>query len=189
MDTRKNLQDEIAEALIRPFESCLFRFRFHSVRKNLIWINKRARFLRVSRCQNQFLPDIDLETFNEETSIKAAIVVPVHLPFGQIAVAIFSFTDRRRSDLSPEFKNINMILEGLARRFLSSYVATTRENAYLPRSAVLTLREAECLRWAAFGKTDAEILTILGRNHGTIHYRLTKICQKLKSDHHAQAIF
>lgn len=142
-----------------------------------------------TRSESPFLADIDPSTIGEGSSIKAAIVVPVHLPFGQIAVAIFSCADRRRSDLSREFSELSMTMEGLSRRFLSSYVAATRKNAYLPTPAALTVRESECLRWAAFGKTDAEISTILGRSHGTIRYHLTRICQKLEADNRAQAIF
>lgn len=150
------------------------------------WVNT-AGF--TTRTFNPFLAEIDLGSFNEATFANAAIVIPVHLPFGQIAVAIFVSDDRRRTDLSAEFTNLGVLLEGLSRRFLTTYVATTLQNAYLPRPVALTLREAECLRWAAFGKTDAEVATILGLSHGTVRYHLSRIFLKLGADNRAQAIF
>ncbi len=160
--------------------------RASRVEGEAFWVNA-AGF--TTRTFNPFLAEIDLRKLSEDSFPKAAIVIPVHLPFGQIAAAIFVSQDRKRTDLSSEFAKLGVVLEGLSRRFLTTYVAATLENAYLPRPVALTLREAECLRWVAFGKTDTEISTILDLSHGTVRYHLSRIFLKLGADNRTQAIF
>lgn len=150
------------------------------------WVNRHGF---QTRWHNPFLDDIELRDFEERSFLKAAIVIPLHMPFGQIAVATFSSTDPARVNLSAEFAQYGSFLADLSRRFLASYVATMRDNPYLPPAKVLTNREVECLRWAAFGKTDDEISMILDRSHATVRYHIKKICEKLGSANRAQAIF
>lgn len=44
----------------------------------------------------------------------------------------------------------------------------------------LTEREAECLRWAAQGKTSWEIGHILGLSERTANYHISNACAKMK---------
>ena len=53
----------------------------------------------------------------------------------------------------------------------------------------LTLRERECLRWAANGKTDAEIGRILGISPHTAFAHIKSAGDKLKASSRAQAVF
>jgi DNA-binding CsgD family transcriptional regulator len=150
------------------------------------WVNRHGFRTIVP---NAMLDGIDLDDFEVTSILTAAIVVPVFLPFGQIAVAIFSSRDQNQHELSNHFAEFIGLFSNLSRRFLTTYAAITRDNPYLPAEAVLTLREVECLRWAAFGKTDKEIAVILDLSHATIRYYLMRICKKLDAVNRAQAIF
>ncbi|MEO0057351.1 MAG: hypothetical protein RIT17_801 [Pseudomonadota bacterium] len=150
------------------------------------WVN-RAGFRTVVR--NPLLTHIKLRDFDQCATHKAAIAVPVHLPFGEIAVAKLVSTDPAKTDLSYEFARFGKLFADLSRRFIASYAAATRDNPYLPHEAVLSPREVECLRWAAFGKTDKEVGLILGASHATVRYHITRICKKLDATNRAQAIF
>ena len=53
----------------------------------------------------------------------------------------------------------------------------------------LSKREIECLRWAAVGKTDGEIATILSRSCATIRFHIHNAAQKLNAVNRSQAVF
>lgn len=149
-------------------------------------INRRA--IR-SRWKNPYLATIGLEDFELHTAMKSAIVVPIHMPFGQIAAAIFTSADPSRPNLSRHFAQFADSLAELARRFVSGYVQVSRDPRYLPTESVLTLRQIECLRWAALGKTDHEIGIILGCSHAGVRYHLSRACISLGSINRAQSVF
>jgi hypothetical protein len=54
--------------------------------------------------RNRYLEAIDLTNFEKRALCKAAIVIPIHLPFGQIGAASFTSSDPERTDLSAEFE-------------------------------------------------------------------------------------
>jgi DNA-binding CsgD family transcriptional regulator len=139
--------------------------------------------------RNPLMDCIGLSEIDSWSTRKAAIVIPVHLPFGEIAVASLSSADPAVEDLSYELASFGKLFADLSRRFVSSYVITTRDNPYLPHDALLSPREVECLRWAAFGKTDKEVGLILGASHATVRYHITRVCKKLDATNRAQAIF
>lgn len=149
-------------------------------------INRRA--IR-SRWKNPFLATIGLDDFELHTAMKSAIVVPIHMPFGQIATAIFTCTDPSRPDLSRQFAQLADSLAEIARRFMSGYVQVSRDPRYLPTESVLTIRQIECLRWAALGKTDHEIGIILGCSHAGVRYHLSRACISLGTNNRAQSVF
>lgn len=139
--------------------------------------------------RNPYLDDIDLRDFAKRALCQAAIVVPVHLPFGQISANCFTPFDRDRRDLSVDFAEHGALLGQVMRRFIAGYVQAMRTRRHLPTNCVLSKREVECLRWAAIGKTDMEISMILGRSHATIRYHIHRAGEKLNSVNRAQAIF
>jgi DNA-binding CsgD family transcriptional regulator len=150
------------------------------------WVNRNGFW---TGRENPFIKGITLDDFEERSSFGAAIVIPVHLPFGRIAAAVLSSTDCSKDDLAREFAQFGTLLTDLCRRFLTSYVGCMRDNPYLPYPEVLTKREVECIRWAAFGKTDNEISIILDRSHATVRYRIKRVCDKLGAANRAQAVF
>ncbi|QYU66075.1 LuxR C-terminal-related transcriptional regulator [Leptolyngbya sp. 15MV] len=139
--------------------------------------------------RNSYLEEIDLHDFQRRSLCKAAIVVPVHLPFGQISANSFISEDRDKEDLTEEFALYGSLFGHVARRFIAGYVQAIRTKRRIPSDCVLSKREVECLRWAAIGKTDKEISMILERSHATIRYHIHRAGEKLDSVNRAQTIF
>lgn len=150
------------------------------------WVNGDGFF---SVWPNSYLDEIDLHDFSKRSLCEAAIVVPVHLPFGQISANSFVPIDSRQRDLSAEFAQHGALLGQVMRRFIAGYVQAMRTKRRIPTNCVLSKREVECLRWAAIGKTDMEISMILGRSHATIRYHIHRAGEKLDAVNRAQAIF
>jgi DNA-binding CsgD family transcriptional regulator len=150
------------------------------------WVNQHGYF---TRWRNSYLEEMELHDFKKRALCNAAIVVPVHLPFGQISANSFIPFDRDKEDLSEEFALYGDLLGMVMRRFIAGYVQAHRTKRRIPSNCVLSKREVECLRWAAIGKTDKEISMILGRSHATIRYHIHRAGEKLNSVNRAQTIF
>jgi len=150
------------------------------------WANARGIY---TRAPNPLLDQIDMSHFAEDVNAPAVIVVPVHLPFGQIGTVSFSPIDGERDDLSSEFDLYADILEYHARRFINGYSRVTCHRPWIPRNCRLSKREVECLRWAALGKTDAEIAMILGRSCATVRFHIHNAATKLEAVNRSQTVF
>jgi DNA-binding CsgD family transcriptional regulator len=152
----------------------------------VFWANAKGIY---SRYHNEYLDEIDLSDFEARALTKAAIVVPVHMPFGQIGAVSFMSSNRSVSDLSAEFYESADFLATIARRFVASYVVVMRKKRRIPADCMLSKREVECLHWAAIGKTDKEIGIILNRSHATVRYHVHRAGEKLNSVNRSQTIF
>ncbi len=150
------------------------------------WVN--AEGFR-TRQPNRYLDAIDLANFEKRALTKAAIVVPVHLPFGQIGVASYNAANPDRTDLSHEYEEHGDELSLLSQRFVAGCVKALRTRQWLPVDCQLTKREVECLRWASIGKTDREISMILGRSHATVRFHIQNAGEKLDAVNRSQTIF
>lgn len=142
-----------------------------------------------SRWHNEFLSMINPEEDELIRSLHSAIVVPIHMPFGQIAAAIFTSAYPTLADLSLLFGQIDDRLSELSRRFVSGYVKICRDPRYLPTECILTVRQIECLRWAALGKTDHEIGIIVGCSHAGVRYHMNRAGLKLGATNRAHSVF
>lgn len=142
-----------------------------------------------TRSPNQLLAEIDLAHFEKRALTKTAIAVPVHLPFGQIALALFVSPDRQVDDLGDVFARHGEALALLARTFLTSYAKATERRAAAVGAISLSKREVECLRWAAAGKTNDEIAIILGLKRTTIRFHTRRAAAKLDAANRDQALF
>ena len=142
-----------------------------------------------TRNPNRYLDAIDLSNFEKRALTRAAIVIPVHLPFGQIGMAAFGTRDPDRTDLSAEYDAHADRLMLLAHRFIAGYAKAMRTRQWLPADCQLTKREIECLRWAAVGKTDKEISLILARSHATVRFHIQNAGEKLDAVNRSQTIF
>ncbi len=138
---------------------------------------------------NPFLDLLDLADFEHRALAKAAIVVPVHLPFGQIGAASFLHPDPSVMDLLEPFRSHAAWLGSLSRAFIASYAALFGHCDLRIVSPDLTRREVECLRWAARGKTNDEIGAIIGLTRSTIRFHLRTASGKLDAVNRDQAIF
>jgi len=150
------------------------------------WVNSDGFNLK---WRNSYLEELDLTDFKKRSLCKAAIVIPVHLPFGQISASSFISMDPEKEDLAEDFAEHGLLFAQLIRRFVAGYVQAIRTKRRIPSDCVLSKREVECLRWAAIGKTDKEISMILDRSHATIRYHVHRAGEKLDSVNRAQTIF
>lgn len=150
------------------------------------WVNKDGYR---SRQPNHYLAAIDLTNFEHRAMTRAAIVVPIHLPFGQIGAVSFNPIDDEKTDLSAEFEEYSDAFGVLARTFISSYVHVMGSAQRLPSGSRLSKREVECLRWAAVGKTDLEISMIMERSRATVRFHIHNASIKLDAVNRSQTVF
>lgn len=142
-----------------------------------------------TRQPNHYLAAIDLANFEARAMTPAAIVVPVHLPFGQIGAVSFNSLDPARTDLQDTFVEHGDALGLYARTFISSYVHVMGSVQALPPGTRLSKREVECLRWAAIGKTDIEIGMIMNRSRATVRFHIYNASTKLDAVNRSQCVF
>ncbi len=150
------------------------------------WCNEDGFY---TNWRNRYLEEMDLHDFEKRSLCKAAIMVPVHLPFGQIAAISFCPLDPDKTDLSEDFAEHGDLLAALSRRFVSGYVSVRRTQQWMPSDCRLSKREVECLRWAAIGKTDKEISLILSLSHATVRYHVQRAAEKVNAVNRSQTIF
>jgi DNA-binding CsgD family transcriptional regulator len=139
--------------------------------------------------RNKYLEGISIKDFKVARTSPSAILIPVHLSFGQIgAVSLIPF-DKTQTDLSEPFRLYGDSMGLLVRRFVASYVAAVRTQQWIPSNCSLSKREVECLRWAAIGKTDNDISAILSLSHATVRYHVQRAAEKLNAVNRSQAVF
>lgn len=150
------------------------------------WVNAGGFHLRQP---NTYLSSIDLANFEHRAMTRAAIVVPVHLPFGQIGAVSFNPLDPQNTDLEREFLAYGDVLGLYARTFIGTYVHVMGSMQALPPESRLSKREVECLRWAAIGKTDLEISMIMSRSRATVRFHIHNASIKLNAVNRSQTVF
>jgi DNA-binding CsgD family transcriptional regulator len=150
------------------------------------WVNAEG-FHTLER--NPYLDSINLANFEQRALTRAAIVVPVHLPFGQIGAVSFNPLDKDKLDLAAEFRHCSDAFGLYARTFIATYVQVTAALQALPPESRLSKREVECLRWAAIGKTDLEISMIMSRSRATVRFHIHNAATKLNSVNRSQTVF
>ncbi|GAB5459034.1 MAG: hypothetical protein Hens3KO_20640 [Henriciella sp.] len=139
---------------------------------------------------NEYLEEMDLhEHFDGFAQYKSAIVLPIHLPFGQISANSIHKCEAEAEDMSDLFETHAFFFDLLIRRFIGGYVSAIRKKRCIPGNCILSKREVECLRWAAFGKTDHEIGLIISLSHATVRYHFQRAGEKLNSVNRTQTIF
>lgn len=150
------------------------------------WVN--AQGYR-TRQPNPYLDAIPLLNFETRAMTRAAIVVPVHLPFGQIGAVSFNPLERDKTDLHDDYMAYGDAFGMYARTFISSYVHAMGSIQRLPPGSRLSKREVECLRWAAIGKTDLEISMIMSRSRATVRFHIHNASVKLDAVNRSQTVF
>lgn len=137
-------------------------------------------------------PDLDkicLKNFEQRSVVAAAIVVPVHLPFGQIAMAAFGVLPGDRTRIAVIFRKHADRLMLLTHRIVSGYAQVRRRRRWYPADCQLTAREVQCLRGVAAGNTDLQIADRIGCSHTTIRFHLTNAREKLDAVSRSQMLF
>jgi len=114
---------------------------------------------------------------------KEVLGVPVHGPGGYnglVALAAMQPVALQPAQIAA----IEMMCLTLHRRCRE----TPDYGVALPATAKLTSRQVECLRWAAAGKTDAEIGYIIGVTAATAHYHIEMAKKRLNVGSRVEAI-
>jgi LuxR family transcriptional regulator, quorum-sensing system regulator CciR len=150
------------------------------------WVNASGFH---TRQPNHYLTAIDLTNFETRAMTRAAIVVPVHLPFGQIGAVSFNPLDPEVTELDDVFIENGDAFGIYGRTFIASYVHAMGSVQALPPASRLSKREVECLRWAAIGKTDLEISMIMGRSRATVRFHIHNASMKLNAVNRSQTVF
>jgi DNA-binding CsgD family transcriptional regulator len=118
--------------------------------------------------------------------VAGAIIAPAYLPGGVIGAVVWA-TDDAEVDVRAGFDAWASTLHALALRLVAAYadaVSTDRAQT----AARLTRREIQCLKWAAAGKTDAEIGGIMRISMPTVRFHITNAARKLAAPGRSQAI-
>ena len=111
-----------------------------------------------------------------EYGLRDGVTMPVHSPQGELGILSLSLDappERARAITETALPIIQLLATHLhqAVRRLGSLSQEVDAN--------LTMRERECLTWAADGKTSNEIAQLLGISDNTVNFHLNNAMQKL----------
>ncbi|WP_066782170.1 helix-turn-helix transcriptional regulator [Sphingomonas sp. CCH5-D11] len=131
------------------------------------------------------LEAIDCSHVKQEFGFSAALIAPVHLAGGQVGTVLWVAVEP--IDMAAVFARDAERMFALAFRFLAAHTELTTRRARTPPGQ-LSAREAQCVRWAAAGKTNAEIGTILSLSVSTVRFHLRNAAEKLGATTRARMI-
>lgn len=131
------------------------------------------------------LDGIDCARVTEEFGFSGALIAPVHLVGGQVGVVLWVATEP--VDMPAIFDRHADQLFTLAFRFFGAH-AELSSHGRRAQPGQLSGREAQCVRWAAAGKTNAEIGTILTLSVSTVRFHLRNAAEKLGATTRARMI-
>jgi len=136
---------------------------------------------------NHALKVINKLGIHDHFGVGAAIVAPAYLPGGVIGAVVWATADAS-FDVEPVFAREAATMHALALRFVAAdHDHTATQAATSP--VQLTHREVQCLKWAAAGKTDAEISIIMSISVPTVRFHMTNAARKLNVTGRSQAIY
>ena len=123
----------------------------------------------------------------ERFGVRGAIVAPAYLPGGVIGAVVWATPDAA-VDVPAIFARRADELHTLALKFVATHHdLASRRTPSAP--APLTRREIQCLKWAAMGKTDADISQIMHISLPTVRFHQTNAARKLNVMGRPQAIY
>lgn len=120
----------------------------------------------------------------QDFGVAAAVIAPAYLTGGVIGAVVWA-SDEPLADLPALYAANADRLHGAALRLVSAYRDGMADDGPLAR---LTKREIQCLKWAAAGKTDADIGQIIGISGPTVRFHVQNAALKLRVAGRAQAI-
>ena len=160
----------------------------------------RAPFILAARCtaepffyhQGRFsswrplarLEAIEVGEAAKTFGVEAAIIAPAHLTGGVIGAVVWA-SSQPVADLPTLYAARSDQLHGAALRLVSAYRDGQDDDVPPVR---LTKREIQCLKWAAAGKTDADIAQIIGISGPTVRFHVQNAALKLRVAGRAQAV-
>ena len=117
--------------------------------------------------------------------VGSAIVAPAYLPRGVIGAVVWASPDAT-IDVRAIFAARAGEFHALALRLTGTYQDADPAAGQEP--ARLTRREIQCLKWAAAGKTDSEIGTIVHISTPTVRFHMINAAGKLGAAGRSQAV-
>lgn len=118
--------------------------------------------------------------------IGSGLTVPIRSGFGRTTALTFS-TDAKGVEAEKTVTSPTELVELIGLYFHARVEAQIRTAVGFP-DHTLSQREAECLGWAARGKTMAETAAIVGLTPRTISFHLENARQKLDASNVTQAV-
>ena len=119
-------------------------------------------------------------------TVIGGLAVPVRHAGGRIGYVSWMTTDRRLLQ--------QRYADTLSASYLLSHAFIDQLDRFAPpvpnqvtEQSLLTVREIECLQWAARGKTEEEIAIIIGRSRETVHFHLRNVVNKLDANNRTHA--
>lgn len=132
------------------------------------------------------LTAIEVKGSVRDHGVAGAIIAPTYLPGGLIGAVVWATPDPRVA-VADVFADNAARLHAAALKFIAAYNdadgATPQADA--PR---LTRREVQCLKWAAAGKTDADIGELVRIAPPTVRFHLKNAADKLRVVGRSQAV-
>jgi DNA-binding CsgD family transcriptional regulator len=129
------------------------------------------------------LEAIEVREAAQAFGVHAAIIAPAYLTGGVIGAVVWA-SSQPVADLPALYEARADALHGAALRLVSVY----RDGDDDAPPVRLTKREIQCLKWAAAGKTDADIAQIIGIAGPTVRFHVQNAALKLRVAGRAQAI-
>ena len=118
------------------------------------------------------------------SGVAAAIIAPAHQPGGIIGAVVWASPEP--VEVREIFQARAAVLHATVLRMMGAYRdARGRNDLSL---AKLTRREIQCLKWAAAGKTDAEIARIVSIATPTVRFHLRNAAEKLQVTGRSQTV-
>ena len=135
---------------------------------------------------SQLLASIEYPQVHETMETREAIIVPVHMPRSMLGAVVWC--SAQPVNVAALFHEHAARMQYLALQLIAAHneARGRPRNAQIPQR--LTRREAQCLRWAAAGKTDSEIGIILDLSVSTVRFHLRNAASKLGATGRTQAI-
>ncbi len=122
--------------------------------------------------------------FNEaaEAKVCGGVTVPLHGPFGKVAVMCFAASAPNRvSDSQLGY------LKAISAQFQMVHECLDVDGQHKLTQG-LSQREIDCLSWAALGKSSWEISVILGISENTVNYHIKNAMKKFQTNSRIVAI-
>lgn len=127
-------------------------------------------------------------TLIREMGVRTCLVVPLHLPKGQVAIVIWAGS-RPCEDLHNVITGLEGSLLAIGHHFMRIVGRLTeREFDSYNEQFQLTPREWECMRTLAQGYRDAEIAKVLGISPSTTRFHLDNAVRKFGCKTRTQAV-
>lgn len=132
------------------------------------------------------LDSIDVTSVTADHKVAGAIIAPAYLPGGVIGAVVWATPDPA-VPVAEVFAAQAPRMHAAALRFIAAY-HDARGKLPVAGGARLTRREIQCLKWAAAGKTDADIAELVRIASPTVRFHLKNAAEKLNVVGRSQAI-